>query len=391
MTNISFSCADDQTDLALPKPSFPATVETDDKINSFLGKRGALYCGKEQIFVTSPKSAFTPKRQKIAEESIAHQRPLSFIEFQREEQSAKIVCPDKWKNLSYLIYMAMSEDGQILIGRTKKFEKRLLKYSAELSRGERSLGRAWQSGQRVFIAPLYLCSSYESAKQNETSFIAAMGSKHNRNRGNGSVDLDFGSPLNGGGGGQCRELLLQHIAEEYKNFEPITDFAKAQPNRWYPIDFNQETAESRITVPYTWRSLCSAIYVFNVAGKLYIGETEHLGARLSAHLSNINSEKKKSSFATEVKEALKRGETVSIGLLGVSNPTKPANRLRIERAMILAKKTLKAEGGCNGKLDGSPKSPTSPLRGFPEDKELSQAMTIPSRKRPLYRKKLEFT
>ncbi|MDP1835793.1 MAG: hypothetical protein Q8K75_07680 [Chlamydiales bacterium] len=323
--------------------------------------------GGRTLNVATPRSVITPKRKVV--ENPKEDWPDCFIEVQRNtDGSANITCPEKWKNLGYLIYVAISEDGRILIGRTDDLEARLAGYQQELTDGKRSLGEAWLQGKRVFVAPLHLCSSYETARQNETSYIVAKVAEHNRNRGNGDPKIDFGSPLKNGGGGRLREDHLKPLAEEYRNtLTPITDLEHAEPKRWCQLRYNEKLDYIEVDIPTSWRTVHSALYVFKVVNKLYIGETGIFGPRLSSHLSNTNGHATNSNqrLPKAVRAAIRDKLEVAVGILGVCNPTKLENRKVLERTTILAKQTLVSQGGLNSKLDGPNKEPTSPLYELP--------------------------
>lgn len=322
--------------------------------------------GSHEVQLASPGSVTTPKRRVVADTS--KHWPETFIEVNRQtDGSAKITCPEKWKNLGYVVYMAISDDGRILIGRSDDLEKRLGGYEKELTKGQRSLGEAWREGKRVIIAPLHLCSSYETARQNETSFIVAKESKHNRNRGNGDPRIDFGSPLKNGGGGKLREDYLKPLAERYRTLEPITDLAAAQPKLWCQLHYNKQDDYIEVNIPAEWRGLHSAVYVIDVMGKLYIGETGLFGPRLSSHLSNTNGHATNSNqlLPREIRKALKADLKVALGILGVCNPTKLRERKLHEARVIEAKGTLLKDGGLNKRTEVKPnESPTSPLRAL---------------------------
>jgi predicted GIY-YIG superfamily endonuclease len=316
-----------------------------------------------QISIFHQSEVYTPERKQIS--SPLEEWPRSFIEVSRDENGrAKISCPKKWKNLSYLIYLAISEDGRMLIGRTENFENRLRGYERELTKGKRSLGEAWQKGQRVFFSVFYLCSTYETARQNETSIIVAYktNKQHNRNVGNGSQSIDFGSPLKNGGGGRLREDMYKPLAEYYRqNLKPITDLENIQPKKWCKLDYYAKGDYIEVKIPRNWNNLISAIYAFEVDGQRYIGETGHQGKRLSSHLSNINGNATNSNekLPQSIRNAIMSGREVLFTVFGVCNPTKILGRKQHEARLQRLLNTV-GKHGLNGQLSNLT-DPDSPL------------------------------
>ncbi len=329
------------------------------------------------IKVTSSESVHTPQRQTI--DDPATYMPESFIKVERlEDDTASIQCPEKWRILGHLIYMFVTSNGEILVGRTKNVAKRLSSYQTAFNgHGKarlRSLAMAWAAGQEAYFSILYVCSSERSAKQNETSFIVSKGSTHNKNRANGNPTVVFGSPLKNGKGGLPPEVFSESN-RSYRELPVVEDLKTLTPKKYVKVEYNNQTDRYSINLPPEWKTLQSVIYQWKTPedDRRLVGETGRpLCKRISEYVSSFNAPEDQDMHV--LSKALKEGKEVWLGLLAIAPPE---YRRQFEGDIIRGKATLKPNG-FNVRSEGDPNVvPTSPLRHVPET-----ANAIPIRPAP---------
>lgn len=310
--------------------------------------------------VTTPNSVLIPRPETIVDP--ATHMPRSFIKVQRlEDGRASLRCPKKWQHLGWVIYMFVTSDSRVLIGRTKNIYDRLQNYQAALNgygdASKRSLPSAWRNGQDVYVGILHVCSSERSMIQNETSFIVAQKSKHNKNKGNGDPTLIFGSPLLDGRGG-----LLPEVEEEpdrsYRDLPVLKDPFGPSPTKYVEVQYNEEEDEYSIDLPKEWQNQTNVIYQFkDENGLKLVGSTGRpLKKRVSEYIKSFNGDGENSQFA--LPKAVKKGLKVFFTVIGTGGPEW---LLQWEGEIMRQKGTFQPQG-FNRRQEGIPGLiPPSPL------------------------------
>lgn len=318
--------------------------------------------------IVSPNSASRPTKKTI--DDPAKHMPECMIEITRDADGRpNVKFPPAWTNLGSVIYMWYSEDGRVLIGRSDNFESRFSDYLSDF-RGKTAashltLPQAFKSGQRVWVGIWHVCSSTLTSKQNETSAIVQLGAQHNKTRGEGDPSIVFGSPLADGRGGEIPAKLIKSPIKIDRTAPAIAAPAEWSPEKYCKLELNEE-GDVSIDLPPEWRDIRSAVYVWKIAGKRLIGETERpLHLRVGEYKTYFRGKggmKSEQSLPKFVRLALKEGIAVGFSVLGISNPD---YRKKWERFFIERKRTRSPSKGWNKRVDASPGTPPSPLRMAP--------------------------
>lgn len=290
--------------------------------------------GDKTILVCSPGSVVTPRRE-IINDPATH-RAVSYIPVTRlPNGKAQIQFPEKWRPFigMHIIYEFIDEDGKPYHGRTDRAEERINEQRGYMNgskskASQRKLARAWKENKKIYVGIKYVCSSLQTAIQNETSFIVAQNTwkgGHNGNRGEGDPTIDFGSPLSNGKGGRLAAKLTRLPSAAYKKMAKIKNPLEFTPKKNALLRYDAENDLFSLDFPDGWiHQLENTVYRWKVDTSTvppdrYIGKAKFFDSRSDVHLASFNKSETTLPLPRAAKESVKNGAIVSLGALGCTS------------------------------------------------------------------------